>query len=505
MPPTARPTRARRRLPVVALALVTAVILAGCAAGPPASRSADGEITIALGTSPTNLDFTRSAGVAIPQALLYNVYEGLVKIDDDARVVPLLAESWTAAPDGLGYTFRLREGVRFSDGTPMTADDVAFSFDRLDEWTTASARSLSSISGTRVLSPREVVVELSEPDNDLLRNLAGPAGAIFTPGAVDELATSAVGTGPYRVEDYAQSFEMRLVANDDHWAGPPPADRLTLAYYSDPTAQVNALLSGSADAVVGLTAPQLLEQLEGDPEFGVTEGTTNGEVVLAMNNATAPFDDERVRRAIRHAVDDDAVREVAADGRGTAITSMVPPTDPWYDDRPDPYPHDPERAAQLLAEAGLTGAEIGFTVPNLPQYVAAAQVVQSDLTRVGLTVDLRIREFPAVWLDEVFSRKDYQLAIINHAEPWDIGQFSNPDYYFGYQDPVADDMLEQARSGPAEEYPDRMRAYAERISDRAAAGFLYLTPWLTAHRSDVTGLPVNSTSESIDLTRVARG
>ena len=112
---------------------------------------------------------------------------------------------------------------------------------------------------------------------------------------------------------------------------------------------------------------------------------------------------------------------------------------------------------------------------------------------------------PAVWLDEVFSGRDYQLAVINHAEPRDVVQFSNPDYYFGYDDPDADAVLAAARSGPPEQYAAGMRDYARRVSEGAAADFLYLTQWINVVSGAVSGAPENSTSESIDLTRLTRG
>ncbi|MBK1789145.1 ABC transporter substrate-binding protein [Prauserella cavernicola] len=478
--------------------------LAGCAVGPAPSASAPGEVTIALSRAPAHLDYTRDAGASIAQALLYNVYETLVKVDDEGRIQPLLAESWTVSADRTAYTFELRDGVRFSDGRPMTADDVKFSFDRLPEWTNGVAKNLSGITATEVVAPDVVRIRIAEPDNALLTTLATRPGTIYPENDVDRLTTRTNGTGPYVVESYDPGATMRLVANDDYWGGPPPLRRITLDYYTDPTAQTNALMTGGADAALGVDAPQLLPQFDDTPAFRVTTGTTNGEMVLSMNNRTAPFDDKRVRQAVIHAIDANGVRAVAAEGRGTMISSMVPPTDPWYEDRPEPYPYDPERARQLLAEAGTPHPTISFKVPNLPQYVRTGQTVQSYLEAAGFRVDMRILEFPAVWLGEVLTSHDYQLAVIIHAEPQDIRQFSNPNYYFGYQNAQADAVLAEARSGPPEDYAAGMRRYARIIADDAAAGFLYLTDWIDILSDRVTGVPTNASSESIDLTRLSR-
>jgi peptide/nickel transport system substrate-binding protein len=149
-------------------------------------------------------------------------------------------------------------------------------------------------------------------------------------------------------------------------------------------------------------------------------------------------------------VNTEAVREIAAEGYGEDITTMVPPSDPWFVDGPGPYPYDPERARALLEEAGVSGTTVTFKVPNMPQYVRAAQAVQSDLERVGLHTDLQVLEFPAVWLGEVITSKNFQLAIINHAEPRDITKFSDPKFYLGYHNPAADAVLASSRSGPPE-------------------------------------------------------
>jgi peptide/nickel transport system substrate-binding protein len=496
-----RPTS--NRCAIVVLALATA-LLAGCAPGASGSRSAAGEVTVALAASPASLDYTRNAGAAIPQALLYNVYETLVKIDQDGAVKPLLARSWTVSPDRRVYTFELQPGVRFSNGAPMTADDVKFSLDRLGEWTTPPAAQLAGIAATTVLGPTTVRITSEQPDNALLTSLAGPAGTIFTPDGIATLASDPIGTGPYEFESYDRGVRMRLVARDGYWGAAPPAGRLTLVYYSDPTAQTNALLTGGADAAIGVTSPQVLPMFRDNPAFRVTSGTTTGEMMLPMNCAVAPFDDIRVRQAVRYAVNTAAVREIAAEGYGEDITTMVPPSDPWFEKGPGPYPYDPERARALLDEAGATGTTVTFKVPNLPQYVRAAQAVQSDLERVGLQTDMQVLEFPAVWLGEVISSKNFQLAIINHAEPRDITKFSDPKFYIGYRNPAADAVLASARSGPPEEYVPGMREYARMISEDAPADFLYLTPWINVVSARVSGEPTDLVSESIDLTRIQR-
>jgi peptide/nickel transport system substrate-binding protein len=497
-------TRTHRRGTMLAVAVTVATLtLTACAGGTPTDTGPS--LTVALQASPLNLDYTTSAGAAIPQALLYNVYESLVKLDDTGQIEDLLAVSHTVSDDRLTYGFTLQPDVTFSNGTPLTADSVKFSLDRLKtDWTTASADLLSSISSVDVVSDTEVTITLGAPDNAFLYNLAGPAGTIFSPDAVSDLAGKAVGTGPYEVASYTTASSLELVANTDYWGGKPGLDTITINYFADTNAQSNALLSGDADAIVGLSSPQLLQQFEGDDRFTVTEGTTNGEVVLSMNNQRAPFNDVRVRQALRFAIDNQAVLDTVQQGYGSLIGSMVPPTDPWYTDLTGTYAYDPDRARELLSEAGASDVAVSFAIPNQPPMVAAAQVVQSQLADVGITATITTLEFPAVWLDQVFSNADYDLSVVNHVEPRDIVQFSNPGYYFGYHNPAADALLATAIAGTDEQYVAGMAGYARLISDDAAAEFLYLLPQLNIAVDGVTGLTENSTSQSIDLTGVTR-
>jgi peptide/nickel transport system substrate-binding protein len=498
-------TRTHWRATTLAVAVTAVTLALSACTGTASGESTTNSLTVALQASPLNLDYTTSAGAAIPQALLYNVYESLVKLDDSGQIVDLLAVSHTISDDRLTYSFTLQPDVTFSNGTALTADSVKFSLDRLKtDWTTASANLLSSISSVDVVSDTEVTVTLSAPDNTFLYNLAGPAGTIFSPDAVGNLAATAVGTGPYEVASYATASELDLVANTDYWGGTPGLDAITIKYFADTNAQSNALLSGDADAIVGLSSPQLLTQFEGDDRFAITEGTTNGEVVLSMNNARAPFNDVRVRQAVRYAIDNQAALDTVQQGYGTIIGSMVPPTDPWYTDLSDDYAYDPDRARELLDEAGVPALDVAFAIPNQPPIVAAAQVVQSQLAEVGITATITTLEFPSVWLDQVFTRADYDLSLVNHVEPRDIAQFSNPGYYFGYANPEADAILAAAIAGSDAQFIEGMSNYARLLSDDAAAEFLYLLPQLNIAVSDVTGLTENSTSQSIDLTGVTR-
>lgn len=496
-----------------ALALTGALLAAGCSAGSTASPggapgSPDAPLRIGLTAEPANLDFTRTDGAAIPEALLVNVYEGLVALNQEtAEVEPLLAESWTVSPDGLTYDFTLREGVTFAGGEAFTADDVKFSIERVQsaDWTISLKQGMDVVAGVEVVSPTQARVVLSRPSNSWLFRMTTRIGAMFDPSGVADLANAPVGTGPYTVSEFRRGDALVLTARDDYWGEHPEVPEIVLQYFDDATAATNALLTDGIDVIGTVQAPEALAQFEGDDRFQVIEGTTNGEVTLAMNNSSGPTSDPRVRRAIAMAIDHEAVLNTAWAGRGTLIDTMVPPTDPWYQPLPDVTPHDPAGARALLAEAGTPNPSLRFRIANLPYAVAAAQVVQSQLAAVGIDAQIEPLEFPARWLEQVLRNADYDLSIIAHAEPRDISSFGNPGYYWRYDNPEVQRLLAESESGNEEQQVAAMQQVGRLIAEDAAADWLFLLPNLIVADADVRGLPRNRIAEAFDLAALSRG
>lgn len=179
---------------------------------------------------------------------------------------------------------------------------------------------------------------------------------------------------------------------------------------------------------------------------------------------------------------------------------MVPPTDPWYENLTNLYPHDPAKAKDLLAQAGQTKLNLRLRIPNLPYAVASAQVVKSQLAAVGITVEIEPLEFPARWLDVVFKQADYDMSIINHVEPRDItAVLGNPNYYLRYNNPKVQELFAKADTGTEDEQVAAMKEAARIVAEDAAADFLFLFPNLIVAKKGITGLPKNLVSESFDL------
>ncbi|WP_049574277.1 ABC transporter substrate-binding protein [Nonomuraea sp. SBT364] len=462
------------------------------------------EESLAVGfvAEPANLDFTSTEGAAIPQALLVNVYEGLVKLDQAGQIQPLLAEKWDVSDDRKTYTFTLREGVTFTNGAPFTADDVVFSLDRVKaDWKLKIKSQLDMVEDVEKKDDSTAVVTLSRPSNGFLYTMATRLGAMFSRTGVADLANKPVGTGPYQLGAWRRGDSIRLDANAKYWGTKPKISTVTLKYFKDATAMNNALLTGGIDVVSSVQAPESLQQFADTSRFQTIEGTTNGEVVLSMNNGRPPFDDKKVRQAVRHAIDHRALLDTAWAGRGQLIGSMVPPTDPWYEDRTGDYPYDVAKAKQLL---GGKTYDVKMRIPNLPYAVASAQVVKSQLAQVGINAEIEPLEFPARWLDVVFTKADYDLSIINHVEPRDMGIFAGKDYYFRYDNPEYGKLLASADAGTEQEQTDDLKAAAALLSQDAAADWLFLFPNLIVAKKGVTGLPENAISESFDFTGLAK-
>ncbi len=492
-----RPLRAVAVIAAMALALTG---LAGCTSG----KTQD---TLVLGATaaPPTLDLVSNTAAAIPQVLLYNVYETLLRVDDNGALKPLLATSWTLSPDGLRYTFTLDSRARFASGARVDAATVAASLNLLRSKKSGAVLQ-SQLSAIRSITPADrgrVVLTLSHRDNFLLYNLAGTAGVIIDLAHTKDLALHPAGSGPYRVTSFSPGESVDLEASPTAWHERPQVQKIRFSYYSDPTSETAALLSGDLDVITDLTTPQAISRFSDPKRFTVLRGTTNGEVVLGLNNSTKALSDRRVREAILMAIDRQGLLDVVWNGQGTLIGSMVPPTDPWYTDLSKRWPYDPARARELLRQAGYgNGLTLRLRVPSLPYATASTRVITAMLAKIGITVVTDELEFPARWLDVVYTRADYDMTVVSHVEPRDIVNWAIPGYYWRYRNPAFDKLIAEATTGPADQMTPRMRQASIILADDAASDFLYLMPKITVTRAGITGLQHNAVTLSFDLTGV---
>jgi peptide/nickel transport system substrate-binding protein len=497
------------RKKIASLAIVTAMALWGlsaCAsgdAGNGGSSGGDTTFTLGLPDEPETLDFTSNGNAPLP--LLYNVYETLVKVDQSGKVVPLLAKSWETSPDRKTYTFHLVDNAKFSNGKPFTSADAKFSIQRVKTWTDSSKDAMAVVQSVDAPDATTLVVTLSRPSNDWLFKMTSRIGVMFSQDGVSDLANKAIGTGPYIFDNWKHGDSITLTRNASYWGKKAGFKSIVLKFFKDGTAANNALLSGTINAIALIQDTDSLAQFKNNPKYQIIKGTSNLEVVLAMNNSEGPMANKDMRMAVKYGIDHQALLDTCYGGYGTLIGSMVPPTDPWYEDLTGKYPYDPAKAKELLAASGEANQQIKLTVPTLPAYQACGQVLQSQLKQLGFNVKLTVLEFPAVWFKQVFTDGKYDLNITGHSQPHDIcDAFKDKTYYTHYGKPAFKDLCDKADAGTPEEQVTYMKQASEMLVDDAAADWLWLMPNLIVADKDITGLPANATSESIDLTGAAR-
>ncbi|MFQ5558290.1 MAG: ABC transporter substrate-binding protein, partial [Acidimicrobiales bacterium] len=478
----------------------------------PVAAGGEAAVSIGLQLEPATLDPTASPEGPIQTVELYNIIEPLVKIDSSGEIVPLLAESWEVSDDGLTYTFDLREGVTFHDGAELTAEDVVFSLDRArgDEIEHPFKAHLEPVASVTAIDDLTVEVALSEFSANFLFFLAQSAGMIFDESDADDLADAPVGTGPFAFREWVRGDHITVEANPDYWGDPPLLDEITYRYIEDPNALNNAMLAGDIQAIAGVSAPELLDVFAADPAFSVEVGTTNGEVTMALNNRDEALGDVRVRQALSYAVNRAEIVEGAYFGYGALTGTFAVPTDPYYVDLTDRYPYDPDRAQQLLAEAGFgDGLTLSMKLPP-PSYARrSGEIIQSQLADVGVTLEIENVEW-GVWLDDVFNVEgvdggfDYDTSIVAHVEARDIIQYGNPDYYFGYDNPDVQDLLDRADAEPDDETRYELLGEVQtQITEDAASIWLFVLPQLSVTTAGVEGFVANATSQALDMSRVS--
>lgn len=496
-------------------ALTSAVVLtmglAACSAGSSTDsgsgdkKGKDSGVKVGLVAEPASMDFTKNDGAAIPQVELGNIYETLVKQDQSGKIVPALAKKWTVSKDRKTYTFDLQKGVAFSNGHKLTADDVVWSINqvRSKAWTIAIKAKMDPVAKAEATSPTRVKVTLKQPSNAWLFNMTTRVGAVFAKGAKD-LATKPVGTGPYTFTKWKRGDSIQLTRNAKYWGDKPHFKTVTLKYFKDGTSLNNAMKSSTIDVVGTVQAPESLTEFP-KRDYNVVEGTTNGEVVLSMNADKPPFNDKSVRQAVRHAIDKKALIDTCWAGHGEQIGSMVPPTDPWYEDLTKVTPYDQKKAKSLLKQSGKAGTTIRLRLPSLPYAAACGPVVKSSLEKVGFKVKIDTLEFPAAWLTQVMKGSDYEMSMIAHVEPRDLPTvFGDPKYYTHFKDPKMAQLLKAADTGTPGQEKTNMRKAARLIADDAGADFLFLLPNLMVSDKGITGLPKNAITEGFDLAALGR-
>lgn len=463
------------------------------------------DVTLGVVLEPPNLDPTAGAAAAIDEVVYANIFEGLTRFAPDGSVLPALAKQWSIENDGARYVFSLHADVKFHDGADFTADDVKFSFDRAmaEDSTNAQKGLFANIESVEVVDALTVAINMKQADGSLLSNLAWGDAIILDEASAADTATTPVGTGPFTFQKWVQGDRVEIARNPDYWGTPVQLEKAVFKFISEPTAAFAAVMAGDVDAFPNYPAPENLAQLDADPRYSVVLGSTEGETILTMNNASPPLDDVRVRQAISHAINREEIIDGAMFGYGTPIGTHFAPHNPAYVDLTAQSAFDPEKSKALLAEAGFSeGLTLSLKLPP-PSYARrGGEIIAAQLRDVGITAEIENVEW-AQWIEQAFKGKDFDLTIVSHTEPMDIGVYANPDYYFQYDNADLQSLMSdfgiEADTAKREEM---LRTAQQIISDDYVNGYLFQLAKTGVANSKLKGLWENSPTQANDLTGV---
>jgi peptide/nickel transport system substrate-binding protein len=414
----------KRILTFLLLIALLSTVLCGCGDGSAASGSEaaqtggstgeivqGGEITVGIAQ---DLDDSLDPHLAVKagtREILFNVFEGLMKPATNGDLVPAVAEKYEVSEDGTVYTFTLRDGVLFHNGETVTADDVVYSIERCADSSEGEplVAAFSVIQSVEATDDKTVVITLSKPDNEFLAYLTT---AILPRDYADE-DTAPVGTGPFKFVSRTAQDSIVLEKFGDYWGTPAYLDKVTFKIIENNDALVLSLQSGTIDLCPHLTSTQVAQLSDG--EYAILEGTMNLVQAMYLNNATAPFDNEKVRQALCYAVDRQQVMDMIADGHGAPLgSSMYPTFSKYFDDSlTGYYQQDVEKAKALLAEAGYPdGFDMTITVPsNYQPHVDTAQVLVEQLKAIGVNAAIKLVDWNT-WLSDVYVGRSFQATVV---------------------------------------------------------------------------------------------
>lgn len=429
-----------------------------------------------LQLEPPNLDPTSGAAAAIDEVVYGNVFEGLVRIDENGKVKPGLANFWQISTDGKSYLFNLAEGVKFHDGSGFDAEDVKFSFNRGRATNSTNAKKyiFEPIANIDIFDPYTIMVSLSQPRPDFLFNIGLGDAVIVAAESVKGNAAHPIGTGPFKFKRWVRGDRIEFLRNEDYWGALPKMEAVTFKIITDPLSAYTAMKAGDIDTFPNYPAPENLFLFNNDPAFEVEVGLTAGETILSTNNKRAPFDNILVRKAMAHALSRDEIIEGAMFGNAEAIGSHFAPTHPDYIDLTGLFPHDIAKAREYMKEAGYAdGFKASLKLPPPIYSRRTGELVAHQLSKIGIKVDIENMEW-AQWIDQVLRNRNYDLTIVSHVEPMDINIYANPNYYFGYDNKDFQSIMKKIESSANEQELSSLYKMAQRkIAEDAVNGYLF--------------------------------
>lgn len=448
------------------------------------------DIIIGLQLEPPVLDPTLTASATAGEIVYCNVFEGLTVLNEEGNPSPRLASDWQINHDGLHYDFTLRKDVRFHDGRPFNARVAAQSLSRIiaEDSSNPQRHWFKRVSHVEALDQERLRIHLHKPDAFLPFALALPAAVIVHPESVPENKDRPVGTGPFRFVSWNKGHSLILERSDDYWGDQPALRRAKYIFMHTRPHVHTALTEGLVDVM--LDAVEMSSRFTIRPDYKMVTRNLDSQVIMAMNNASPLLSDIRVRRAISHAVNRDRLLDLYGKGiKPLPIGSHFSPDHPAYVDLTGRYPFDPEKARQLLNQAGVTpGTEISLIVPPTLYGRTCGLEIAASLENIGFEVNFEEFDWHR-WLSQVFEKKQYELTVIAHVEPMDLNIYARDDYYFNYDNAGFQPLWQKVLNARTRaELHARLRKAQKMITQDAVNVFLFMLPHKNVVNRRVKGM-----------------
>ncbi len=413
------------------------------------------------------------------RSVVFNMYEGLVKATSDGDLTPAVAGSYVISEDATCYTFTLRDGILFSDGTAVTVEDIQYSIERYAQIQGETSSFAQAVDSVVIDDENTVSIYLTEANSEFLAQLT----VAIIPASNDDPAGNPIGTGPFQYVSYSVGQNLILERNEHYWGDAACLDQVEFKFIADTETAFTQLLAGTIDILNYLTTSQV-QTLETQyaEQFNVVEGSMHLVHALYLNNACEPLSDVRVRQALCYAINRDEINQFLFGGASEIIGShMIPALTTWYEESTaSMYTCDVEKAKELLTEAGYgNGFDLTITVPgSYSQHVDTAQIIASELEAVGINVTIQEVEWSS-WLTDVYHNRDYEATVISfdgdlNPSDWLARYKSDASKnFFNYSSEEYDALLEQALAAiDTDEKADLYKQMQINLAENAAAVYI---------------------------------
>ena len=495
--------RTKKGIALLLIAVLAWASLTGCGGGGD-DAEARTDLNWALSAEPNSLD-PMAIAMMSTFTVTYAIYDNLVEANENGEYVESLAESYEISDDEMEYTFKLRQGVKFHNGTEMTADDVVYSINRTIEkgW---AADMTAAIDKVEKVDDYTVKLILKEPFGAMIGSLASPYFSIMSKAYAEENGEDAVerapmGTGAYKFVEWVNGDHITVEANEEYFGGAPAIKTVTFKPITDKNTGLVALQAGETDAFLNVNNSDI-SVVQDDENLAFYSTDLAAVLSLNMNIEAKPLDDVKVRQAIKYAINRENIIKGALEGNGTVANSSISPTCDGYSDKVAGYTYDLDKAKALLKEAGQENLKLTIKIKEDAKIQKVAQVIQADLKEAGVEVEIDIMEAGAYTTD-VYSEGDYEMtisswcAMFTDAYSLLYSQF-HKDCYGGTGNithVVSDELsgkLENAARLTGDEKQAAYEDVAQDISDQAYVASLVFEPTTITTNANLKGVAADA-------------